>query len=919
MTDSQRGHGSSSRRQPINYDADSSSTNTSANTERSSRRSSSRTGSQSNQGSSYSYDPRKEQEERRQARQERERERESRNDENRERQSRQYMEAREGSGGRGAAGDRATAKTIDTNSLNDQPGVWGRIKGFFSWIVAKLVEINKPLLKSKKRCLDLVLVPLVFIYFEIVLRLFGSTGFFDGLGYAILFAIGYGFIVNFIASFFKGLAYRIVIGVSLLLAGLVYTVESIILTSFQVYMTFESILANTGDVVGQYSDTLGSSIIGGIPRILFFMLPGILYFIFTRHHNLKRSMGYKLSIEMLVVAVVFCLLGTGFSVGLDEERYASNYEFDTATKTFGLLTSLRLDAKYELFGNDAASSFTSSSSDSDEAETVDEASDETSDDESTEEEEEIEYDLNIMDIDLDSILETSTDEDVISLTEYVASLDASSQNEYTGIFEGKNLILICAEAFSGAVINEELTPTLYRLQHNGIYFSDYYQPAWGGSTSTGEFSFLLGLVPVDGTESLMDTVGNNLYFSLGNQFQRLGYFTMAFHNGSYSYYDRQETHYNLGYDIWLGNGNGIEDITGAWVDDADTISAMLETFADEEPFCIYWMTVSGHAAYTEDSEFVEEYYDEVISVVGEDTYSDTVVYYLCYQMALEEALTELVEGLEAAGIADDTVICLTTDHYPYGLCISSTYGNDVDYLAELYGDSYSISIPWERDQSALILWSECLEDEYADLAVEVSEPTYSLDILPTLSNMFGLEYDSRLLVGRDVFSDTDALVIWNNYSWMTVEGSYNASTGEYTPNDGYEYDEEYIEYINDIVSDKITFSRLVVSTDYYGVLFGEDDVGNDGSDGNLITTEELLANAIDLYGDDEDSDSDATDDEATEDEEEEVTTTGRTGGVNATTDEDSDEEDSDTDSSSDEDSSEETSSDDEETDTDDTE
>ena len=700
-------------------------------------------------------------------------------------------------------------------------------------IILYLRKLNARLIKSRRRLAELFVLPVTFVYYEIVLRLFSGTSLFGGLGYAVLFAFGYGFAVNCLASFFKRKPYNILMRLAIFLSGLLYTVESIIWESFQTYMTLTTIFAGTGDVVGGYGSTLLSSILGGIPRIILFMLPSAIYYFANRHVSLKRPLGWKLALEMLVISLVFCLLGTCFSQTFDGEKYASRYEFNNATKTFGLLTSVRLDTQYAVLGNQAAEELIAQESVATDAQ-------ESAEEETT-------YAENILDIDFDALAESEEDEDIASLDEYVTTLEASLQNEYTGLFEGKNLILICAEAFSGSIISEELTPTLYRLQHEGIYFSDYYQPAWGGSTSSGEFSFLLGLVPMNGIQSISDTIGNNNYFTLGNQLQREGYFTLAFHNGSYDYYGRDQTHYNLGYDIWLGNGNGLEDITQAWADDAETIEDMLDVFIDQEPFCIYWMTVSGHAPYVEESEdntFVEDNLDRVLEVVGEDTYSDTVLYYLCYQLVLEDALTELVEGLEEAGIADDTVICLTTDHYPYGLSESTTYGNTKDYMEELYGEDYDFDIPWERDQNALILWSGCLEDEYEDLAVEVSEPTYSLDIVPTLSNLFGLDYDSRLLVGRDVFSDTEALVIWNDYSWRTVQGSYNSTTGEYTPNDGYEYDEDYIETINTIVSNKIAFSKKVVATDYYGVLFGEDDVGNDGSEGNLVTTEELLSGDI---------------------------------------------------------------------------
>ena len=123
------------------------------------------------------------------------------------------------------------------------------------------------------------------------------------------------------------------------------------------------------------------------------------------------------------------------------------------------------------------------------------------------------------------------------MNEYIASLAPSSQNDYTGIFKEKNLIMICAEAFSDAVISKELTAFLYRLSRKGFYFSDYYQLTWGGSTSTGEFSFLFGLVPTNGIQTILDTATNNNYFTVGNQMQRLGYYTKAYHNRNYDFYD----------------------------------------------------------------------------------------------------------------------------------------------------------------------------------------------------------------------------------------------------------------------------------------------------------------------------------------------------------------------------------------------
>ena len=100
----------------------------------------------------------------------------------------------------------------------------------------------------------------------------------------------------------------------------------------------------------------------------------------------------------------------------------------------------------------------------------------------------------------------------------------------------------------------------------------------------------------------------------------------------------------------------------------------------------------------------------------------------------------------------------------------------------------------------------------------VDEPVYSLDILPTLSNLFGVEYDSRLLVGRDVFSGEMPLVLWPDFSWKTEKGIYNAQTGKFTPNPGQEADEEYLSYVHALVQNKITYCRYVLNNDYFKYL-----------------------------------------------------------------------------------------------------
>ena len=214
-------------------------------------------------------------------------------------------------------------------------------------------------------------------------------------------------------------------------------------------------------------------------------------------------------------------------------------------------------------------------------------------------------------------------EAVDSLSAYLETLTPTDKNAYTGLFEGKNLIMIAAESYSGAFITPELTPVLYRLTHNGFYFSDFYAPEWGGSTTTGETAIMTGLAPQWGDDSMILTSGNNNYFTMGNQLQRLGYSSCAFHNGSYDYYSRQNTHENLGYNQWVANETGMGALTGAhYASDTMMMNATVDLYINKQPFNIYYMTLSGHAPYKESSPYVSLYYDQVNAIVG-DQYEET--------------------------------------------------------------------------------------------------------------------------------------------------------------------------------------------------------------------------------------------------------------------------------------------------------
>jgi phosphoglycerol transferase MdoB-like AlkP superfamily enzyme len=194
-------------------------------------------------------------------------------------------------------------------------------------------------------------------------------------------------------------------------------------------------------------------------------------------------------------------------------------------------------------------------------------------------------------------------------------------------------------------------------------------------------------------------------------------------------------------------------------------------------------------------------------------------YYAC-NIELDKAVGLLMEKLEEAGIADKTVIAITPDHYPYGLEDGDNENTKYKYFDYLAG--HTIDRSFELYKSNFILYCPEMTD-----SVTVTKYCSSLDVLPTLLNLFGFEYDSRLLMGRDIFSSSDGLVIFADQSFITEKGKYNAQTDEFTlnaeasPFKNEAEQEKYLKEIKTIVNNKTQVSALILDTDYYAKVFNK--------------------------------------------------------------------------------------------------
>lgn len=409
---------------------------------------------------------------------------------------------------------------------------------------------------------------------------------------------------------------------------------------------------------------------------------------------------------------------------------------------------------------------------------------------------------NILDIDFDSLIAGEDNQTIQQMHQFFQGRTPTNRNEYTGMFEGCNLVMICAESFSCGVIDPDLTPTLYKMKTEGMYFENFYVPVWFSSTIDGEYCFLTGTIPKSGSMALNLTRDKHMPLTMSMQLINEGYNAYAYHGHKYNgTYKRNKYMPNMGFD-YKDPTCGL-DIKIMWPEsDYEVVDKSTAYYVDHQPFVTYYMTISGHMEYN----FIgNNMAMRNKKAVKDLPYCEAVRAYIACNIEFEKSMALLMQRFEEAGVLENTVFVIVPDHYPYGL-------KNEEY-AELMGvDSFDTF--YDIYRTGCIIYKPGME------AQTVSNLSSHLDLLPTLSNLFGIEYDSRLYMGRDIFSDSPSLVMFNNKSWMTDYVAYNASTRKYT----YFVDKElipegYVEYIKADVSNRFTISRQILDNDYWAILF----------------------------------------------------------------------------------------------------
>ena len=628
------------------------------------------------------------------------------------------------------------------------------------------------------------------IYLEILTKIFVTKSF-SGILLTLLFSIPIILILYLITNIFKKKGNVVLTYIISVVFVIYYCFQFFFHRLFSNIFSFNTLglASNALD----FTNIIFDVVIKNIWVVILYLLPIILLIIFQKRINFERASLKKILICFIATILIWIISLLCLNINKNDTYSAYNlyYNINSESKTvetFGLFTYTRLDVKRVLFGFE-------------EKLTMNEEPDIPNIPEEEEPEEEVPT-YNEIEIDFDTLIANETNSTIKSMLEYFKNSDATNKNEYTGMFEGKNLIFILAEGFNMIAVDPELTPTLYKLSHEGFVFNNFYSPVFL-STTGGEFQATTGLIPTQSILSDWKKSEPTISYALGNAFSNLGYTANGYHNWTYTYYSRQKTMKTLGFTSYMGCGNGMEDLINcSWLpSDVDMINQTLPLYQDNTPFVTYYVTVSGHAPYAYNSTG-NSIALKNIQYVKDLPYSNNVKAYLATQIELDRALEALIDGLEEQGILEDTVIALVGDHYPYTLTI-----DEVNELSDYERDEIV-----EVNRSNFILWNSEIE------TVEVDKVGSGIDVLPTLLNLFGVEYDSRLIVGKDILSDAPGLAIFSNRSWVSDYGTYK--NGKFTLKEGVtlENTTEYVTSMNNLVSNRFTLSANIIKYSMYEYL-----------------------------------------------------------------------------------------------------
>lgn len=351
-----------------------------------------------------------------------------------------------------------------------------------------------------------------------------------------------------------------------------------------------------------------------------------------------------------------------------------------------------------------------------------------------------------------------SNKEIEEIDEFLNSNLPCESNEYTGIFEGKHLLLIEAESLNALAINKDLTPTLYRIFDEGLNFTNFLAPTLMGSTSDAEVMSNTSLIPVNSGAIVSHKYYDNYYpTTLAKGFLKAGYpNAMSFHVGYWKYYSRDKFFPNLGYDAMFGP---TELLIEPGSSDLEMVKPITYITVSMDKSFSFWITYSGHQPYTADSidkegnENTHNEYTEYLKIVKDyfPNLQEEVQVYIAKNISLDRALEFLIKNYEIAGKLDDLVIAIYGDHFPKG-----DFDDDTIY------EETGVHI----NDTPFVIYNSATQGQV------IEKNCTNIDIMPTLFNMFNIEYDKNTILGNDIFDD--------NYHGFSFNSTWTITTDNYT-------------------------------------------------------------------------------------------------------------------------------------------
>lgn len=431
---------------------------------------------------------------------------------------------------------------------------------------------------------------------------------------------------------------------------------------------------------------------------------------------------------------------------------------------------------------------------------------------------------------LEEIAKGETNKKYKNLNNYFASQKITDYNDYTGMFEGKNIIVILMESVNEAIINEEYYPNFTKLYNEGWHWTNSYSPRNSCATGNNEFSAMTGLFSIYNT-CTSNVYKNNTYFeAIFNLFNNKGYTTRSMHDFVEWYYYRKTIHPNMGSGKYYNATSlGIKTASyyGEWPSDEEFFEKAMDIVLSDDgdkPTMTWLTTVTSHQPYSNSSTYGDLYKDYF---KGEG-YSTSVSRYLSKLKVLDNAIGILIDRLENENKLNDTVIVMLADHYPYGLNKSQ--------VAEMI--PYDLS-DYDIEKTPFVIYNPEMTPQ------TFTEYTSYINLIPTIANLMNLEYDPRLYMGTDLLSeDYTSRVIFADGSWKNEIAYYNASTSKIKYYTDEVYTSEEIQAINNEVSLKIQMSSNAIKNNYFNYLGKKI---NEWEDANIMVDTDIVLPSIEEY------------------------------------------------------------------------